>query len=160
MDPITRILCACRCVPYIWRQCRSHVIGHLCGVCAVLCCRQRRKERKQQRRLQRQNHQEEEGGENQNVRKRLRREVAPSSLRLVVDCSFDNLMLIKVRSSGRNLWPPHDLVWLPPHNYQSFFCFQLFYSFLFLLCIILLYMILFFSLCGFIQAKVLPDARF
>ncbi|XP_041820994.1 RNA (guanine-9-)-methyltransferase domain-containing protein 2 isoform X2 [Chelmon rostratus] len=57
--------------------------------------KQRRKERKQQRRLDRQNHQEEEGGEGQNVRKRSRREVTPSSLRLVVDCSFDNLMLIK-----------------------------------------------------------------
>lgn len=58
--------------------------------------KQRRKDRKQQRRLQRQNHpEEEEGGEAQNVRKRPRREVKPSSLRLVVDCSFDNLMLIK-----------------------------------------------------------------
>ncbi|XP_044040754.1 RNA (guanine-9-)-methyltransferase domain-containing protein 2 isoform X1 [Siniperca chuatsi] len=60
--------------------------------------KQRRKERKQQRRLQRQNHhhqEEEEGGEAQNVRKRPRREVTPSSLRLVVDCSFDNLMLLK-----------------------------------------------------------------
>lgn len=59
--------------------------------------KQRRKERKQQRRLQRQDHQEEEeeGGNGQNARKRLRREATPSSLRLVVDCSFDNLMLIK-----------------------------------------------------------------
>ncbi|XP_070710933.1 tRNA methyltransferase 10 homolog A isoform X1 [Pempheris klunzingeri] len=57
--------------------------------------KQKRKERKQQRRLQRQNHPDEEGGEGQNVRKRPRREVTPSSLRLVVDCSFDNLMLIK-----------------------------------------------------------------
>uniref|UniRef100_A0A3Q3KQ58 tRNA methyltransferase 10 homolog A n=1 Tax=Mastacembelus armatus TaxID=205130 RepID=A0A3Q3KQ58_9TELE len=59
--------------------------------------KQRRKERKQQRRLQRQDHQEEEeeGGNSQNARKRLRREATPSSLRLVVDCSFDNLMLIK-----------------------------------------------------------------
>ncbi|XP_070710934.1 tRNA methyltransferase 10 homolog A isoform X2 [Pempheris klunzingeri] len=56
---------------------------------------EKRKERKQQRRLQRQNHPDEEGGEGQNVRKRPRREVTPSSLRLVVDCSFDNLMLIK-----------------------------------------------------------------
>uniref|UniRef100_G3N784 tRNA methyltransferase 10 homolog A n=1 Tax=Gasterosteus aculeatus TaxID=69293 RepID=G3N784_GASAC len=48
--------------------------------------RKKRKERKQQRR---------EGGEAQNPRKRLRRELTPSSLRLVVDCSFDNLMLIK-----------------------------------------------------------------
>ncbi|XP_059210570.1 RNA (guanine-9-)-methyltransferase domain-containing protein 2 [Centropristis striata] len=58
--------------------------------------KQRRKERKQQRRLERHNHhQEDEGGEAQTVRKRPRREVIPSSLRLVVDCSFDNLMLIK-----------------------------------------------------------------
>ncbi|KAI3376652.1 hypothetical protein L3Q82_017086 [Scortum barcoo] len=57
--------------------------------------KQRRKERKQQRRLQRLNHQEEDGGEALNVRKRPRREVTASSLRLVVDCSFDNLMLIK-----------------------------------------------------------------
>ncbi|XP_054456968.1 RNA (guanine-9-)-methyltransferase domain-containing protein 2 [Anoplopoma fimbria] len=58
----------------------------------------KRKERKQQRRLQRHHHhhqEDEEGGEAQNARKRLRREVTPSSLRLVVDCSFDNLMLIK-----------------------------------------------------------------
>lgn len=57
--------------------------------------KQRRKKRKQQRRLQRDNHQEEKGGEILNVRKRPRRDVTPSSLRLVVDCSFDNLMLIK-----------------------------------------------------------------
>ncbi|XP_044197652.1 RNA (guanine-9-)-methyltransferase domain-containing protein 2 [Thunnus albacares] len=57
--------------------------------------KQRRKERKQQRRLQRQNHHEEEGGEAQSARKRPRREVTPSSLRLVVDCSFDSLMLVK-----------------------------------------------------------------
>lgn len=55
--------------------------------------KQRRKERKQQRRLQRQSHQE--GGEVQSARKRARREATPSSLRLVVDCSFDSLMLIK-----------------------------------------------------------------
>ncbi|XP_035531517.1 tRNA methyltransferase 10 homolog A [Morone saxatilis] len=56
--------------------------------------KQRRKDRKQQRRMQRQNHQEEEG-EAQGVRKRPRREVTPTSLRLVVDCGFDDLMLIK-----------------------------------------------------------------
>lgn len=55
--------------------------------------KQRRKEKKLQRRLERQNNQDEERGESQ--RKRLRREVTPSSLRLVVDCSFDHLMLIK-----------------------------------------------------------------
>ncbi|KAG7221501.1 hypothetical protein INR49_017157 [Caranx melampygus] len=58
--------------------------------------KQKRKERKQQRRLQRQNHQEEDGGDSaQAARKRPRREVTPSSLRLVVDCGFDDLMLIK-----------------------------------------------------------------
>lgn len=57
-------------------------------VSSAFCCRKKRKERKQQRR---------EGGEAQNPRKRLRRELTPSSLRLVVDCSFDNLMLIKVK---------------------------------------------------------------
>ncbi|XP_026208948.1 tRNA methyltransferase 10 homolog A [Anabas testudineus] len=55
----------------------------------------RRKERKQQRRLQRQNHQDEDGVDTQSARKRLCREVTPSSLRLIVDCSFDNLMLLK-----------------------------------------------------------------
>ncbi|TDG99984.1 hypothetical protein EPR50_G00200400 [Perca flavescens] len=57
--------------------------------------KQKRKERKQQRRLQRHNHPEEQGGEAQHGRKRPRREGTPSSLRLVVDCSFDNLMLTK-----------------------------------------------------------------
>ncbi|XP_071387919.1 tRNA methyltransferase 10 homolog A-like [Centroberyx affinis] len=56
--------------------------------------KQKRKERKQQRRLERQS-QFEEGGEANSSRKRLRREVTPSSLRLVVDCSFDSLMMLK-----------------------------------------------------------------
>ncbi|CAJ1086539.1 RNA (guanine-9-)-methyltransferase domain-containing protein 2 [Xyrichtys novacula] len=56
--------------------------------------KQKRKERKQQRREQRQNN-PEEAGEAQSFRKRPRREATPSSLRLVVDCSFDDLMLIK-----------------------------------------------------------------
>ncbi|XP_037336699.1 RNA (guanine-9-)-methyltransferase domain-containing protein 2 [Pungitius pungitius] len=51
--------------------------------------KKKRKERKQQRR------EGGGGGEAQNARKRLRRELTPSSLRLVVDCSFDSLMLIK-----------------------------------------------------------------
>uniref|UniRef100_A0A1A8N0Z4 tRNA methyltransferase 10 homolog A n=2 Tax=Nothobranchius TaxID=28779 RepID=A0A1A8N0Z4_9TELE len=55
--------------------------------------KQRRKERKQQRQQQRQSNQEQERGHG--PRKRLRRDVTPSSLRLVVDCSFDDLMLIK-----------------------------------------------------------------
>ncbi|XP_035482347.1 RNA (guanine-9-)-methyltransferase domain-containing protein 2 [Scophthalmus maximus] len=57
--------------------------------------KQRRKEKKQQRRLQRQNREVEPEGDCQSPRKRPRREVTPSSLRLVVDCSFDSLMLIK-----------------------------------------------------------------
>ncbi|XP_047242635.1 RNA (guanine-9-)-methyltransferase domain-containing protein 2 isoform X2 [Girardinichthys multiradiatus] len=56
---------------------------------------QRRKERKQHRKQQRQNSQQESRGDGQSARKRPRRELTPSSLRLVVDCSFDNLMLIK-----------------------------------------------------------------
>ncbi|KAM3857590.1 tRNA methyltransferase 10 homolog A [Diretmus argenteus] len=56
--------------------------------------KQRRKQRKQQRREERLG-QAEEGGESNSCRKRLRREVLPSSLRLVVDCSFDNLMALK-----------------------------------------------------------------
>ncbi|KAK5608489.1 hypothetical protein CRENBAI_024696 [Crenichthys baileyi] len=57
--------------------------------------KQRRKERKQHRKQQRQNSQQESRGDGPSARKRPRREVTPSSLRLVVDCSFDNLMLIK-----------------------------------------------------------------
>ncbi|KAM4564114.1 tRNA methyltransferase 10 homolog A [Fundulus diaphanus] len=57
--------------------------------------KQKRKERKQQRKQQRQNTQQENRGDGQSARKRPRREVAPSSLRLVVDCNFDDLMLIK-----------------------------------------------------------------
>ncbi|XP_061619063.1 RNA (guanine-9-)-methyltransferase domain-containing protein 2 [Phyllopteryx taeniolatus] len=58
--------------------------------------KQRRKDRKQQRRLQRQiDRQENEGEDQSRARKRLRREVTPASLRLVVDCSFDDLMLTK-----------------------------------------------------------------
>lgn len=84
---------------------QSNNLGHCSKwMSCAFCCRQKRKERKQQRRLQRQNHhhqeEEEEGGEAQTVRKRPRREVTPSSLRLVVDCSFDDQMLIKVKCSG------------------------------------------------------------
>uniref|UniRef100_H3CHL4 tRNA methyltransferase 10 homolog A n=1 Tax=Tetraodon nigroviridis TaxID=99883 RepID=H3CHL4_TETNG len=59
--------------------------------------KQKRKDRKQQRRLQRQRQakEEEEEQEANGGRKRPRREAAPSSLRLVVDCSFDDLMLMK-----------------------------------------------------------------
>ncbi|KAJ4937175.1 hypothetical protein JOQ06_001756 [Pogonophryne albipinna] len=57
--------------------------------------KQKRKDKKQQRRLERHSHQEEEGGEVQSSRKRLRRDVTPSTLRLLLDCSFDSLMLSK-----------------------------------------------------------------
>ncbi|KAI9545790.1 tRNA methyltransferase 10 [Dissostichus eleginoides] len=57
--------------------------------------KQKRKDKKQLRRLERHSHQEEEGGEVQSSRKRLRRDVTPSALRLLVDCSFDSLMLSK-----------------------------------------------------------------
>ncbi|KAF7644424.1 hypothetical protein LDENG_00222320 [Lucifuga dentata] len=56
--------------------------------------KQKRKERKAQRRLQRRS-QEDEAGEAHSIRKWPRREATPSSLRLVVDCSFDTLMLLK-----------------------------------------------------------------
>ncbi|XP_061108677.1 RNA (guanine-9-)-methyltransferase domain-containing protein 2 [Conger conger] len=54
--------------------------------------KQRRKEKKQKRRRERQAQGDEEA---EGARKRLRRETAPSSLRLVVDCSFDSLMALK-----------------------------------------------------------------
>lgn len=57
--------------------------------------KQRRKERKLQHRQERQNQRDQEGRDGQSSRKRPRREVTPSALRLVVDCSFDDLMLIK-----------------------------------------------------------------
>ncbi|KAM4714862.1 tRNA methyltransferase 10 homolog A [Anableps anableps] len=57
--------------------------------------KQRRKERKQQRKQQRQNTQQENRGDGPSARKRPCREVTPSPLRLLVDCSFDDLMLIK-----------------------------------------------------------------
>lgn len=59
--------------------------------------KQKRKERKQQRRLDR-------PWEEPAPRKRLRREVTPSALRLVVDCSFDELMGLKdVRKLHRQI---------------------------------------------------------
>ncbi|XP_077401230.1 tRNA methyltransferase 10 homolog A [Vanacampus margaritifer] len=57
--------------------------------------KQKRKDRKHQRRLQRQSNHQEDEGEDRRARKRPRREATPTSLRLVVDCSFDNLMLTK-----------------------------------------------------------------
>lgn len=55
--------------------------------------KQRRKERRQMRREERQT-QGVEGSEWVS-RKRLRKEIEPSPLRLVVDCSFDSLMMFK-----------------------------------------------------------------
>uniref|UniRef100_A0A3P9KQ85 tRNA methyltransferase 10 homolog A n=1 Tax=Oryzias latipes TaxID=8090 RepID=A0A3P9KQ85_ORYLA len=57
--------------------------------------KQRRKERKQLRRQERQHLQDEDQADHHHARKRFRREATPSSLRLVVDCSFDSLMLAK-----------------------------------------------------------------
>ncbi|XP_028330049.1 tRNA methyltransferase 10 homolog A [Gouania willdenowi] len=56
--------------------------------------KEKRKERKQQRRLQRQNQPEVER-DSQISRKRPRGCLVPCSLKVVVDCSFDSLMLIK-----------------------------------------------------------------
>ncbi|XP_064787777.1 tRNA methyltransferase 10 homolog A-like isoform X2 [Oncorhynchus masou masou] len=57
--------------------------------------KQKRKEKRQKRSLERKT-QGDEGGEFVAGRKRLRKEVKPSSpLRLVIDCSFDNLMMFK-----------------------------------------------------------------
>ncbi|KAJ3585162.1 hypothetical protein NHX12_013883 [Muraenolepis orangiensis] len=55
--------------------------------------KQKRKDRKQKRRLDRPP--EESGDGPTGGRKLFRRDVTPSSVRLVVDCSFDQLMLIK-----------------------------------------------------------------
>lgn len=55
--------------------------------------KQKRKERKQQRKLERQA--QADDGVEWTGKKRLRRSAEPSSLRLVIDCSFDNLMLLK-----------------------------------------------------------------
>ncbi|KAL2078930.1 hypothetical protein ACEWY4_024674 [Coilia grayii] len=64
--------------------------------------RQKRKERKQKKREERQT-QGDEGAEFTG-RKRQRREAEPSSLRLVVDCSFDSLMVVKdVRKLHRQI---------------------------------------------------------
>uniref|UniRef100_A0A8C2Y8D9 tRNA methyltransferase 10 homolog A n=1 Tax=Coturnix japonica TaxID=93934 RepID=A0A8C2Y8D9_COTJA len=59
----------------------------------IYLCRQKRKEKRQKRKLERQSKSDTsiEG----NDRKRLRREAVPSTLRLIVDCSFDDLMVLK-----------------------------------------------------------------
>ncbi|XP_020843939.1 tRNA methyltransferase 10 homolog A isoform X2 [Phascolarctos cinereus] len=55
--------------------------------------KQKRKERRQRRKLERQSHLE--SNSDGHDRKRFRSEVVPSPLRLIVDCSFDNLMVSK-----------------------------------------------------------------
>ncbi|XP_060790117.1 RNA (guanine-9-)-methyltransferase domain-containing protein 2 isoform X2 [Neoarius graeffei] len=54
---------------------------------------QKRKERKQQRKLERQAQAEDRS--DCPDRKRVRKEAEPSPLRLVIDCSFDSLMMLK-----------------------------------------------------------------
>ncbi|KAM6071946.1 tRNA methyltransferase 10 homolog A isoform 4-T6 [Theristicus caerulescens] len=55
--------------------------------------RQKRKEKRQKRKLERQS--KLDSNNEGNDRKRTRREVVPSTLRLIVDCSFDDLMVLK-----------------------------------------------------------------
>ncbi|KAM9501459.1 tRNA methyltransferase 10 homolog A isoform 1-T4 [Clarias gariepinus] len=55
--------------------------------------KQKRKERKQQRKLEKQTQSEDRTDFPD--RKRVRKEAEPSPLRLVIDCSFDNLMMLK-----------------------------------------------------------------
>ncbi|XP_030348533.1 tRNA methyltransferase 10 homolog A isoform X1 [Strigops habroptila] len=55
--------------------------------------RQKRKEKRQKRKQERQS--KLDSNNEGNDRKRVRREVVPSTLRLIVDCSFDDLMVLK-----------------------------------------------------------------
>uniref|UniRef100_A0A8B9C033 tRNA methyltransferase 10 homolog A n=1 Tax=Anser brachyrhynchus TaxID=132585 RepID=A0A8B9C033_9AVES len=55
--------------------------------------RQKRKEKRQKRKLERQS--KLDSNNEGSGRKRMRREVVPSTLRLIVDCSFDDLMVLK-----------------------------------------------------------------
>uniref|UniRef100_A0A803W3A3 tRNA (guanine(9)-N(1))-methyltransferase n=1 Tax=Ficedula albicollis TaxID=59894 RepID=A0A803W3A3_FICAL len=55
--------------------------------------RQKRKEKRQKRKLERQS--KLDSSSEGNDRKCMRREVVPSTLRLIVDCSFDDLMVLK-----------------------------------------------------------------
>ncbi|KAI6070005.1 TRNA methyltransferase 10-like protein A isoform X1 [Aix galericulata] len=55
--------------------------------------RQKRKEKRQKRKLERQS--KLDSNSEESGRKRMRREVVPSTLRLIVDCSFDDLMVLK-----------------------------------------------------------------
>ncbi|XP_019408916.1 PREDICTED: tRNA methyltransferase 10 homolog A [Crocodylus porosus] len=55
--------------------------------------RQKRKEKRQKRKLERQS--QPESNNEGSDRKRMRRDIVPSNLRLIVDCSFDSLMVLK-----------------------------------------------------------------
>ncbi|XP_062992012.1 tRNA methyltransferase 10 homolog A [Elgaria multicarinata webbii] len=55
--------------------------------------KQKRKEKRLKRKLERQS--QLEANNEESVRKRMRRNVVPSTLRLIIDCSFDNLMELK-----------------------------------------------------------------
>uniref|UniRef100_A0A8C5PI49 tRNA methyltransferase 10 homolog A n=1 Tax=Leptobrachium leishanense TaxID=445787 RepID=A0A8C5PI49_9ANUR len=55
--------------------------------------KQKRKEKRQKRKHERQAQMEE--NRDVNIQKRFRREMEPSTLRLIIDCSFDNLMALK-----------------------------------------------------------------
>ncbi|XP_006023740.1 tRNA methyltransferase 10 homolog A [Alligator sinensis] len=55
--------------------------------------RQKRKEKRQKRKLKRQS--QPESNNEGSDRKRMRRDIVPSNLRLIVDCSFDSLMVLK-----------------------------------------------------------------
>ena len=63
----------------------------------VCLFRQKRKEKRQKRKLERQS--KVDSNSEGNNRKCMRREVVPSTLRLIVDCSFDDLMMLKVKES-------------------------------------------------------------
>lgn len=63
----------------------------------VCLFRQKRKEKRQKRKLERQS--KSDSSSEVNDRKRMRREVVPSTLRLIVDCSFDDLMVLKVKET-------------------------------------------------------------
>ncbi|XP_008940071.1 PREDICTED: tRNA methyltransferase 10 homolog A, partial [Merops nubicus] len=61
--------------------------------------RQKRKEKRQKRKLERQSKlSSDSDGQD---RKRVRRDVVPSTLRLIVDCSFDDLMVLKMLAHGK-----------------------------------------------------------
>ncbi|KAH0615866.1 hypothetical protein JD844_026460 [Phrynosoma platyrhinos] len=55
--------------------------------------KQKRKEKRLKRKLERRS--QLESSNEGSVRKRMRRDVVPSTLRLIIDCSFDNLMELK-----------------------------------------------------------------